>query len=66
MDRITIDLVSAIDFLLRYGKTGRDDWRFEKESEIHLALVEAMDQARIALGIDRPEIEETHNTQQVA
>ena len=56
MDTITIDLLSAVDFLLRYGNTNRDDWRFEKDSEIHLALVEAMDQARAALGIDRPEI----------
>ena len=43
MGHATIDLLSAVDFLLRYGNTGRDDWRFEKDSEIHLALVEAMD-----------------------
>ena len=56
MDHTTIDLLSAVDFLLRYGSTGPDAWRFEKDSEIHLTLVEAKDQARAALGIDRPEI----------
>ena len=56
LDHITVDLLSAVDFLLRYGNTGGDDWRFEKDSEIHLALVEAETQARIALGIDRPEV----------
>ena len=66
MDHTTIDLLSAIDFLLRHGNIGPDVWRFEKDSEIHLALVEAMDQARIALGIDRPEIEDQHNRPKVA
>ena len=56
MDHTTIDLLSAIDFLLRHGNTGPDIWRFEKDSEIHLALADAVTQARIALDIDRPEI----------
>ena len=59
MDRITVDLLSAVDFLLRYGNTGRDTWRFEKDSEIHAGLVEAVEQARAALGIDRPEFPDT-------
>ena len=61
MDHITVDLLSAVDFLLRYGNTGRDDWHFEKDSEIHVALVEAETQARNALGIDRPEIPNTEH-----
>ncbi len=56
MDHTTIDLLSAVDFLLRYGSTGPDVWRFEKDSEIHIALADAVTQARIALGIDRPEV----------
>ena len=61
MDHTTIDLLSAIDFLLRHGNTGPDIWRFEEGSEIHIALVEAETQARIALGIDRPEIPNTEH-----
>ena len=61
MDHTTIDLLSAIDFLLRHCNTGPDVWRFEKDSEIHLALADAVTQARIALGIDRPEIPNTEH-----
>jgi len=61
MDHTTIDLLSAIDFLLRHGNTGPDVWHFEKDSEIHIALADAVTQARIALGIDRPEIPNTEH-----
>ena len=53
MDHTTVDLLSAIDFLLRQAKQG-ERWMFEEGSEIHLVLAEANTQARIALGIDRP------------
>jgi len=55
MDHVTVDLLSAADFLLRQGNKGQG-WRFEKDSEIHIALADAVTQARIALGIDRPEV----------
>ena len=55
MDHVTIDLLSAVDFLLRHSRHGQR-WCFEEGSEIHTALVEAVTQARAALGIDRPEI----------
>lgn len=56
MDHITVDLLSAIDFLLRQARIG-NAWRFEKDSEIHIALMEANTQARLALGIDTLAIE---------
>ena len=55
MDHITVDLLSAADFLLRHGNKGQG-WKFEEGSEIHIALADAVTQARIALGIDRPEV----------
>ena len=51
MDHTTVDLLSAIDFLLKQAKQG-ERWTFEQGSEIHLVLAEANTQARIALGIE--------------
>jgi hypothetical protein len=60
MDHTTLDLISAIDFLLRFGHAPAilpglpDRWAFQEGSEIHIALTEALEQARIAVGIDIP------------
>ena len=56
MDHVTIDLLSACDLVLRYCKSPDSTWTFEEGSEAHLALTEAITQARAALGIDRPEV----------
>ena len=58
MDTITVDLLSAVDFLLRQGRTVSGAFYCEPGSEIHLALTEAHTQARAALGIDQPEMPE--------
>ena len=56
MDHVTIDLLSACDLVMRYCRRSDNTWSFEEGSETHIALVEAVTQARIALGIDRPEV----------
>ena len=56
---ITVDLLSAVDFLLRHCGEDGQYWYFEKDSEVHMALAEAKEQAEIALGIKRPEFPTT-------
>ena len=59
MDTITVDLLSACDLVLRHCHRPDDTWTFESGSEAHIALADAVTQARIALGIDRPEMPAT-------
>ena len=58
MDHITLELINAIEYLLKYPADGRNDrpnvWIFEEDSEVHLRLTEAVEQAKIALGILKP------------
>lgn len=63
IDNITVDLLSAVDFLLRHGRhrvtvetPGMPDiWMFQQDSEVHLALEDAANRAKRALGIDNLE-----------
>ena len=59
MDTITVDLLSACDLVLRHCRRPDDTWTFESGSEAHIALADAVTQARIALGIDRPQMPAT-------
>ncbi len=58
MDHTTISLINAIEFALVAGKVSAPDgnagrWTFQEGSEIHLVLVEALQDARIATGMDK-------------
>ena len=62
MDYTTRALIEAIEFLLSAGhitapENHPDRWIFQQDSEIHLVLTEALTDARIATGIDKPAVE---------
>jgi hypothetical protein len=52
MDYISIDLLNACDLILNNCKQSDNTWGFEEGSEAHLALVDAITQALLVLGID--------------
>ena len=52
MDYISIDLMNACDLVLNCCKQTDNSWGFEEGSEAHLALVDAVTQARLVLGVD--------------
>lgn len=59
MDETTKQLIEAVEFLLSAGHIPAqgnhpDRWVFQQNSEIHLVLQEAVRDARIACGLDRP------------
>ena len=58
-NHITLDLLSAVDLLLRCPAHTHPDvpdtWIFEQGSDVHLRLTEAAEQAKIALGILNPD-----------
>ena len=63
MDHTTTALIQAIEFLLTAGHIPAlgnhpDRWTFQEDSEIHLVLVEALQDARCAIGMDMPIIHE--------
>ena len=59
MDTITVDLLSACDLVLRHCHRPDDTWTFESGSEAHIALAESVTQAKLALGINRPQMPAT-------
>jgi hypothetical protein len=61
MDHTTINLIKAIELLLIAGHipapaTHPDRWTFQGGSEIHIVLAEALTEARIATGMDQPDL----------
>jgi len=60
MDHTTISLINAIELLLIAAHipasgTHPDRWTFQENSEIHIVLTEALAEARIATGMDKPD-----------
>ena len=62
MDFTTCALIEAIELLLAAGHiptlgSHPDRWTFQEGSEIHAVLIEALQDARIATGMDTPAAE---------
>ena len=56
MDHTTCQLINAIEFLLTAGHLPApgnhpDRWTFQQDSEIHVVLTEALQQAKIVAGM---------------
>jgi hypothetical protein len=61
MDHTTISLNNAIELLLIAGRITDPAnhparWTFQGDSEIHIVLTEALSEARIATGMDKPDL----------
>ena len=60
LGQTTIGLINSIELLLIAGhipapSTHPDRWRFQGNSEIHIVFTEALTEARIATGMDKPD-----------
>jgi hypothetical protein len=56
MDHTTRQLIKAIEFLLAAGHISAPDnhpgrWTFQEDSEIHIVLTEALEQAKVISGV---------------
>jgi hypothetical protein len=59
MDYTTMLLIEAIEFALTAGKISAPDehadrWTFQEGSEIHIVMIEAIRDARLATGMETP------------